>query len=187
VNFWQQWWKSNFYLFILIIKNKNPKQNSQMRDKMRNQIHPTAIIDPEAKIADNVIIGSNCIIGPKVTIGLGVRIGANSIIDCDTTIGEGCNIFPHAVLGTQPQDLKFRGEESFLVIGPNTTIREFVTINRGTEGGGGVTRIGEGCFLMAYAHVAHDCQLDNHVIMSNGTFTLPNMQLSEVLVLFINL
>ena len=135
---------------------------------MHNLIHPTAIIDPGANIADNAIIGSNCIIGPKVTIGAGVRIGANSIIDCNTTIGEGCNVFPHAVLGTEPQDLKFRGEESFLVIGTNTTIREFVTANRGTEGGEGVTRVGEGCLLMAYSHVAHDCQLDNNVILANA-------------------
>ncbi|MGA1864754.1 MAG: acyl-ACP--UDP-N-acetylglucosamine O-acyltransferase [bacterium] len=135
---------------------------------MQNRIHPTAIIDPGANIADSAIIGSNCIIGPKVTISEGVRIGANSIIDCNTTIGEGCNVFSHVVLGTEPQDLKFRGEESFLIIGPNTTIREFVTVNRGTEGGGAVTRVGEGCLLMAYSHVAHDCQLGNNVILANA-------------------
>lgn len=126
------------------------------------------MIDPGATFADDVIIGPGCIIGPGVTIGSGTRIGPYSIIDRNTTIGEGCRIFSHAVLGTEPQDLKFKGEESHLVIGSNTTIREFVTLNRGTAGGGGVTRIGNGCFLMTYAHVAHDCQVGDHVILSNA-------------------
>ena len=135
---------------------------------MTNQIHPTAIVDPEATLGEDITIGPNCIIGPRIIIGSGVRIGANTIIENFTTIGEGCRIFYHAVLGTEPQDLKFKGEESHLVIGPNTTIREFVTMNRGTKEGGGVTRVGEGCYLMAYAHVAHDCQLGNHVILANA-------------------
>ncbi len=132
------------------------------------QIHPSAIVDPDAAIGENVTLGPNCIIGPRVTIGARVEIGAGTIIYSYTTIGDDCRIFPHAVIGSEPQDLKFNGEESYLVIGPHTTIREFVSINRGTEGGGGTTRIGEGCFLMAYAHVAHDCQLDNHVILANA-------------------
>ena len=135
---------------------------------MEYQIHPSTIIDPDATIGEGVRIGSNSIIGPKVTIGSGVTIGANCIIDRYTTIGDNCRIFSHAVIGTEPQDLKFQGEETCLSIGPNTTIREFVTINRGTEGGGGITRIGEGCFLMAYSHVAHDCRIENHVILANA-------------------
>jgi len=131
-------------------------------------IDPSAIIDTDTKIGEGVVIGPNSIIGPKVIIGSGVTIGGNCIIDRYTTIGNGCRIFSHAIIGTEPQDLKFKGEETYLTIGPNTTIREFVTINRGTEGGGGTTRIGEGCFLMAYSHVAHDCQIENHVILANA-------------------
>lgn len=146
---------------------------------MPTQIHPSAIIDPEAKIDENVSIGPNCVIGPDVNIGSGVIIGAGTVIDGYTTIGKDCRIFSHAVLGTEPQDLKFGGEKSYLRIDPNTTIREFVTINRGTEGGGGITRVGEGCFLMAYAHVAHDCCLSKNVILSNAVNLAGHIHIAE--------
>jgi UDP-N-acetylglucosamine acyltransferase len=135
---------------------------------MPAQIHSSAIVDPEAQIAEDVIIGPHCIIAKNVTIGARVEIGAFTIIDNYTTIGEECRIFPHAVIGTIPQDLKFKGEKSAITIGGKTIIREFVTINRGTEGGGGITHIGEECYLMAYVHVAHDCFLANKVILSNA-------------------
>lgn len=135
---------------------------------MPTQIHPSAIIYPGAKIDKNVTICPNCVIGPNVNIGSGVIIGACTVIDGYTTIGKNCRIFSHVVLGTEPQDLKFTGEKTYLVIDQNTTIREFVTINRGTGGGGGTTKIGKGCFLMAYSHVAHDCCLGKNVILSNA-------------------
>jgi len=142
-------------------------------------IHPSAIIDPGTTVADDAIIGPGCIVGPGVTIGPGTKIGPYCIIDRNTTIGEGCRIFSHAVLGTEPQDLKFKGEESYLVIGSNTTIREFATLNRGTGGGGGVTRIGNGCFLMTYSHVAHDCQIGDHVILSNAVNLAGHIHIGE--------
>jgi UDP-N-acetylglucosamine acyltransferase len=131
-------------------------------------IHPTAIVSKKAEIEKDVEIGPYSYIGKKVQIGGGTRIGNNVIIEDYTTIGKNCNIFHHTVLGTIPQDINFKeGEETRLVIGDNNIIREFVMINRGTEHGGGVTRIGNGNFIMAYAHVAHDCMIGNNVIMAN--------------------
>lgn len=132
------------------------------------QIHSTAIVDPKAEIGNDVAIGPYCIIGPHVTIGSKVKIEAHTRIDGFTKIGEGCRIFSHAVVGTEPQDLKFKGEETYLEIGKNTIIREFVTVNRGTKGGGGITKVGDSCFLMAYVHIAHDCCLENNVILGNA-------------------
>lgn len=132
-------------------------------------IHPTAIISKEAKIGKDVEIGPYSYIGKKVCIGDNTKIGNNVIIEDYTTIGKNCNIFHHTVLGTIPQDINFKeAEETQLVIGDNNIIREFVMINRGTGHGGGVTRIGNGNFIMAYAHIAHDCMIGNNVIMANG-------------------
>jgi len=132
------------------------------------QIHPTAIVDPGAELASGVTVGPYSIIEGRVVIGTDTRIGPHVIIKEFTTIGAGCRIFQFAVLGEIPQDLKFRGEESSLIIGDNNTIREFATMHRGTAGGGGITRIGNGNLFMAYTHVAHDCQVGNGVIMSNA-------------------
>src|SRR3989440_11723229 len=132
------------------------------------QIHPTAIVAPGATLAEDVSIGPYCVIGEEVVLGAGVKLIAHVVVDGRTTIGEGTRLFPFASIGLEPQDLKYRGENSELVIGRNNTVREYVTMNPGTEGGGMVTRIGDGCLFMVGAHVAHDCQIGNHVVMANN-------------------
>jgi UDP-N-acetylglucosamine acyltransferase len=131
------------------------------------QIHPTAIVAPGATLAEDVVIGPYCIVGEKVTLGSGVIVKSHVVIDGRTTIGAGTRVFPFASVGLEPQDLKYGGEASSLEIGCNNTIREHVTINPGTTGGGMVTQIGDNCLLMAGAHVAHDCQVGDHVILVN--------------------
>lgn len=132
-------------------------------------IHPTAIVSPGADIADDVEIGAFSIIGDHVVIGEGTRIGPHVVIDPYVTIGPGCRIFQFAAIGAIPQDLKFGGEETRAVIGAGVTIREFVTIHRGTQPGGGITEVGEKSFLMAYTHVAHDCHVGRMVVLANNT------------------
>jgi len=132
------------------------------------QIHPTAIVDANARLGPGVTVGPYAIIEGRVVIGPETRIGPHAVIKDFTTIGARCRIFQFAVLGEIPQDLKFKGEESRLVIGDDNTIREFATMHRGTAGGGGVTAIGNGNLFMAYTHVAHDCQVGHGVIMSNA-------------------
>lgn len=131
-------------------------------------IHPTAIVDDSATLGSNVRIGPYCIIGPNVTLGDNVRLHSHVCIGGITSIGEGTEIFPFASLGLPPQDLKFKGEESKLVIGKNNVIREYVTMNPGTEGGGLLTQVGDNCLFMVSAHVAHDCMVGNHVILANN-------------------
>jgi UDP-N-acetylglucosamine acyltransferase len=131
-------------------------------------IHPTAVVDSSARIADDAEVGAYTIIGQNVEIASGCMIDHHVNIERDTTIGEGTRIWPMASLGTDPQDLKYGGERSYLEIGANVKIREFATLNRGTDEGGGVTRVGDECLLMAYSHVAHDCQLGKRVIMANS-------------------
>jgi UDP-N-acetylglucosamine acyltransferase len=130
-------------------------------------IHETAIIHPNAKIGHNVVIGPYAIIGDNVEIGDNCIIGPHVVIDGWATIGSGNRFYHGASIGCEPQDLKFKGEKSFLFIGDNNIFRENVTINRGTEGGGGETHIGNSCLFMAYSHVAHDCQIGNNVILVN--------------------
>ncbi|OIO37105.1 MAG: acyl-[acyl-carrier-protein]--UDP-N-acetylglucosamine O-acyltransferase [Candidatus Omnitrophica bacterium CG1_02_49_10] len=130
-------------------------------------IHKTAIVAKGAKMADDIEVGPYAIIGKNVVIGKGVKIEAHCIIDGITHIGSGTRIFHHAVVGTDPQDLKFKGEATRLEIGENNTIREFVTINKGTAEGGGLTVIGDNNLFMAYAHVAHDCRVGNDVVIAN--------------------
>ena len=131
-------------------------------------IHPTAIIDPTAEIDDNVTIGPYAIINGDVHIGSGTEIGPYTTIDQYVTVGQDCRIFQYASIGAAPQDLKFHGEKSYLKIGRGTIIREFVTINRGTEVGGGITEVGEENYLMAYTHIAHDCKTGKQVILANN-------------------
>jgi UDP-N-acetylglucosamine acyltransferase len=131
-------------------------------------IHPTAIVHPDASIGAGTEVGPYVTIGPNVRIGEGCRIGASTVIDGWTEIGDGNEIFPMASVGLIPQDLKFGGESTRLVIGNRNVIREFVTIHRGTAGGGGLTQIGDHNLFMAYAHVAHDCQVGNETIFANG-------------------
>jgi len=132
------------------------------------KIHPTAIIDKGAEIADDVGIGAYAVIASDVKIGQGCVIGSHAMIHQYTELGSGCHIFPYASVGSIPQDLKFNGEKSILKVGKNTVIREFATLNRGTGEGGGITEVGENNLLMSYTHVAHDCKTGNNVIMSNN-------------------
>ncbi|MBI5521940.1 MAG: acyl-ACP--UDP-N-acetylglucosamine O-acyltransferase [Desulfarculus sp.] len=131
-------------------------------------IHPTAVVDQSANIAPDAVIGPYTFIGPGVSIAAGCRIDHHVNVEKNTAIGEGSHVWPFASLGSDPQDLKFGGEESFLEVGRQVQVREFVTVNRGTLHGGGTTRVGDNCLLMAYSHVAHDCQLGDHVIMANA-------------------
>ena len=131
-------------------------------------IHPTAIVHPKARLSEAVEIGPYSVVGEHVKLGRGVQVAAHVVIDGQTEIGEGCRIFPFASIGLVPQDLKFKGEESSVVIGKHNTIREYVTVHRGTGPGGGVTRVGDHNLLMAYVHVAHDCQVGSHVILANA-------------------
>lgn len=131
-------------------------------------IDPSARVHPAARIGDGTTIGPHCCIGADVTIGRRCRIGASAVIDGLTEIGDDTHVFPMASIGMAPQDLKYKGEPTRLVIGRGNTIREYATINRGTVGGGGETRIGDYNLLMAYVHVAHDCHIGSHTIFGNG-------------------
>jgi UDP-N-acetylglucosamine acyltransferase len=133
----------------------------------RTEIDATAIVHPRARIGEGTTISPHVKIGPQVTIGGNCRIGASTIIDGLTEIGDDCEIYPFASIGQQPQDLKFRGEETRLTIGRRNIFREFVTVHRGTRGGGGVTTIGDRNVFMAYVHVAHDCHVGNDTIFGN--------------------
>ncbi len=130
----------------------------------RTSIDPTAIVHPEAQIGEGTTIGPHATVGQHVRVGANCRIGASAVVDGYTEIGDGTEIYPFASIGLIPQDLKFRGEVSRLLIGQHNIFREFVTINRGTRGGGGVTMIGDRNVFMAYVHVAHDCQVGNSTI-----------------------
>ena len=131
-------------------------------------IHKTSIIDKKAKISTTAKIGPYTIIGPNVEIGDHVEIFSHVNIIGNTKIGESTKIFPFASIGTQPQDLKYKGEKNALVIGKNNTIREYVTINPGTSGGGNITLIGDNCLFMISSHVAHDCKIGNNVVIANN-------------------
>ena len=134
---------------------------------MSTTIDPRAIVNTKAKLGDNVVVGPNTIIEEDVIIGAGTIIASNALIANGARLGKECRVHHGAVVGTIPQDLKFRGEVSFLEVGDHTTLREYVTLNRGT-GDRGKTVIGHHCFIMAYAHVAHDCVIGNHVILANA-------------------
>lgn len=132
------------------------------------QIHPTAIVEPGAQLADDVVVGPYCVIGPHVMLGPGVSLKSHVVVDGRTTIGARTRVFPFASIGHETQDLKYAGEPSSLDIGCDNTIREHVTINPGTAGGGMNTCIGNHCLLMVGAHVAHDCRVGDHVILVNN-------------------
>ncbi|MDD3345456.1 MAG: acyl-ACP--UDP-N-acetylglucosamine O-acyltransferase [Candidatus Omnitrophica bacterium] len=131
-------------------------------------VHPSSIISPKAKLGRNVAVGPYTVIGDNVLIGDDSVIGAHCVIDGNTTIGAKCQVFTGAVVGSQPQDLKFKGEDVFLRIGDNNIIREYCTLNPGTSQGGGRTEIGNNNLLMAYCHVAHDCRIGNECILANN-------------------
>jgi UDP-N-acetylglucosamine acyltransferase len=131
------------------------------------EIHPTAIVHSSARLGTDVSVGPYTVIGPNVTIDDNCRIGPHVLIERDTRVGGATHIHKGAVLGTDPQDLKYQGESTELVVGSRTVIREFVTVNRGTSAHGR-TEVGDDCLLMAYVHVAHDCVIGNHVILANA-------------------
>ncbi len=131
-------------------------------------IHKTAIIDSKAKISDNVKIGPYTVIGPNVEIGMGTIIQSHVNISGDTKIGINNKVYPFASIGNDPQDLKFKGEKTKLEIGDNNKIREYVSINPGTDGGGGLTKIGNNCLFMVSAHIAHDCKVGDNVVLVNN-------------------
>jgi UDP-N-acetylglucosamine acyltransferase len=135
---------------------------------MTQKIHPSAIVSSKAEIGSNVEIGPFCVIGDEVKIGDGTIIKSHVAIEGDTTIGKNNTIFPFVAIGLVPQDLKFKGEKSKVVIGDNNKIREHVTIHLGTEDGAMVTTIGNDCLLMVGVHIAHDCVVGNHVILANN-------------------
>jgi len=132
------------------------------------KIHPTAIIAPTAKIAADVSIGPYCVVDGEVSVGTGTKLVSHVCIGGQTTIGKHCTVYPFASLGSPPQDLKYKGEKSQLIIGDHCAIREYVTMNPGTEGGGLMTSVGNHCLFMVGAHVAHDCRVGNRVILANN-------------------
>jgi UDP-N-acetylglucosamine acyltransferase len=146
-------------------------------------VHPTAIVAPGANLGEGVTIGPYCVVGGKVTIGDRSTLKSHAVIDGTTTLGPSCTIFPFASVGSQPQDLKYRGEESQLNIGANVVIRENATLNPGTEGGGLVTEVGDDCLIMAGAHVAHDCKVGSNVIFANNATLAGHVQVGEFAIL----
>ena len=133
-----------------------------------NRLHPTAIIDPNAALASDVEVGAYSVIGAGVKIGKGTQIHSHVVVQGRTSLGEGNVIYPFATVGSAPQDLKYKGEASELVIGNRNTIREYVSLNPGTSGGGMVTRVGDQNLLMMYCHIAHDCIVGNRNVVANG-------------------
>lgn len=146
-------------------------------------IHPTAQIDPGARLGANVSVGAFVVIGPDVEIGDGTRIDAHCVVTGPTRIGRDNHFHPHAAIGGDPQDKKFAGERTELVIGDRNCVREFTTINRGTGDGGGVTRIGNDNWILAYAHVAHDCQVGNHCVFSNNATLAGHVEVGDYVIL----
>jgi UDP-N-acetylglucosamine acyltransferase len=146
---------------------------------MATFIHETAIVSPDAKIGEGCYIGPFCTIGSEVSLATGVRLESHVVVDGRTSIGEDTQVFPFASIGLAPQDLKYAGEPTATEIGERNHIREFVTIHRGTEGGGGLTKIGSDNLLMAQAHVAHDCQVGNNVIMANAATLAGHVEVSD--------
>jgi UDP-N-acetylglucosamine acyltransferase len=142
-------------------------------------IHPTAIISPNAKIGENCYIGAFSIVGDQVVLGDRVHLESHVVIDGKTSIGDETRIFPFVSIGLAPQDLKYGGEATMTEIGKRNHIREFVTVHRGTEGGGSLTRIGDDNLLMAQAHVAHDCQLGNEIIMANAATLAGHVEIAD--------
>lgn len=136
---------------------------------MPAQIAPTALVDPQAELADGVAIGPFCVIGPQVKIGRGTRLENNVTLTGRVELGEENHLFPNVVIGTPPQDLSYRGGETRVAIGDHNLIREGVTIHRGTEKEEGLTSVGNHCFLMANSHIAHDCRIGDRVLIANGT------------------
>lgn len=146
---------------------------------MSNTIHPTAVIDPNAKLADGVVVGPFVVIDGNVEIGPGSEVGPHCRITGWTTIGSGNRFESHCSIGAPPQDLKYAGEETHLEIGNGNTFREFVTIHRGTPGGGGLTTLGDSSLFMAYVHVAHDCHVGSNTIFANAATLAGHVEVGD--------
>ena len=146
-------------------------------------VHPTAIVEKGAKLGNEVYIGPYCIVGPDVEIGDGTRLEAHISISGHTKIGKNNKISPFASIGQPPQDLKYKGEPTKVVIGDNNIIREYVTINCGTVNGNGVTTVGDNNMFMAYSHVAHDCVVQNNVVMANNVALAGHVVIEDYAVL----
>jgi len=146
-------------------------------------IHAQAIVDPGAQLADDVEIGPFAVIGPDVELGSGTRVGSHTLVSGPTRIGRGNRIFSFCSIGEQPQDLKYAGEPTRLEIGDGNTIREYATMNRGTVGGGGVTRVGNDNLFMAYTHLAHDCIVGNHTVFSNAASLAGHVEVGDWVIL----
>ncbi|HEX9242109.1 MAG TPA: acyl-ACP--UDP-N-acetylglucosamine O-acyltransferase [Anaeromyxobacter sp.] len=142
-------------------------------------IHPTAVVEPGAEIDSSCEVGAYAVVGAHARLGPKNVLSAHAIVTGHTTLGAGNRVFPHAVLGEAPQDLKYRGEPTRLEIGDRNTFRECVTVNLGTEGGGGVTRIGNGCLFMAYSHVGHDCIIGDGAIIANSVALAGHVTLED--------
>jgi UDP-N-acetylglucosamine acyltransferase len=159
--------------------NKALKPESNDRHSGPGSIHPTAIVHPKAELGKDIEIGPYCVLGPHVVLHDRVRLISHVVIDGHTTVGEDTTVFPFASLGQPPQDLKYKGEQSILKIGARNRIREQVTMNPGTEGGGMVTEVGDDGLFMVGAHVAHDCILGHHVIMANNATLAGHVVMGE--------
>lgn len=142
-------------------------------------IHPTAIVDPKARVPESCRVGPYCVIGPDVELGEECELIAHVTVHGPAKLGSHNRVFPFTAIGGEPQDLKYHGEATRLEMGDHNTIREFVTINRGTPGGGGLTTVGSHCLIMAYAHIAHDCHVGDHVIMANAATLAGHVTLEE--------
>jgi len=147
------------------------------------RIHPTAVIDPAAELDSSVEVGPYAVIGPRVRIGAGCKVGAHVVLEGPTTLGENNRLYPFCSVGAAPQDKKYAGEDTALEIGNGNTIRECVTINRGTVQDGGTTRVGDDNWIMAYVHIAHDCVVGNHTIFANTTNLAGHVHIGDWVIL----
>ncbi len=152
---------------------------SRVASKSEFVIHPTAIVDASARVPESCRIGPYCIVGPQVEMGEGCELTSHVVLQGPTRMGRNNKIFPFAAVGIDPQDLTYKGEPTRLEIGDDNTIREYVTINRGTEKGGGVTRIGSGILIMAYTHVGHDCVIGDHAMLVNAATLAGHVTVEE--------
>src|SRR5436309_14837705 len=146
---------------------------------MSVHVHPSAVVSPRAEVGEGCYVGPFCTVGDEVRIGVRVRLESHVVVDGRTEIGDDTHVFPFASVGLAPQDLKYRGEPSETRVGKRNRIREFVTVHRGTEGGGMMTSIGDDCLVMAQAHVAHDCRIGNRVIMANAATLAGHVQIED--------
>ena len=148
-------------------------------DRKRETVHPTAVVHPSAKLHPTCKIGPYCVIGAGVELGEGTELIAHVVVHGPTKVGKHCRFFPYAAIGIEPQDLTYHGEPTRLEIGDHTVVRECVTLNRGTLKGGGVTRIGSHCLIMAYSHVGHDSDIGDHAMLVNGATLAGHVTVEE--------